>query len=119
MPNGASLTTGVFRTVTSEPDTIPDPFDFGEKLDVPGDMLIESIVVTPSGFNLPVAIECGPHAEYRVDAGVWTNLPSTLLPEQTLQMRHVSNKPDNAVRTTHLHVGGVPAHFTTRTNLKK
>jgi hypothetical protein len=119
LPNGASRTSAAFRTVTSEPDTVPDAFDFGEILAVPGDTLIESQVLTLSGFNLPTTIECGPQAEYRVDAGDWTSDPGTLLPEQTLQMRHVSNKPGNSVRNTHVIVGGVTGYFRTRTESKK
>jgi uncharacterized protein len=119
LDNGASRTTGVFRTVTSEADAVPDAFDFGEQLDVPGDTLIESVVLTLTGFNLPAAIACGPHAEYRIDAGVWTSAPGSLLPEQTLQMRHVSNRPGNSVRNTHIRVGGVTGHFRTRTKAKK
>jgi len=119
LDNGASRTSAPFRTVTSEPDTVPDDFDFGEQLDVPGNTLIESVVLTLTGFNLPAAIECGPHAEYRIDAGVWTSEPGSLLPEQTLQLRHVSNKPGNSVRNTHIEVGGVMGHFRTRTRSKK
>jgi hypothetical protein len=119
LDNGASRTTGVFRTVTSEADSVPDAFDFGEQLDVPGDTLIESVVLTLTGFNLPAAIECGPHAEYRIDAGVWTSEPGLLQPEQTLQMRHVSNSPGNSMRNTHIHVGGVTGYFRTRTKAKR
>ena len=119
LDNGASNTSAVFRSVASEPDSVPDDFDFGEKLDVASETLIESIVVMPRGFTLPVDVQCGPHAEYRIDGGAWTDEPGTLYPYQTLQMRHVSNKPGNSVRNTHLHVGGVPAHFRTRTRAKK
>ncbi len=61
-------------------------------------------------------IKCGPHAEYRIDGGAWTDAAGQLLPEQTLQMRHVSNPPENAVRTTHVRLGeDVMGHFRTRT----
>jgi hypothetical protein len=116
LPGGASRTDGVFRTVTSEPDVIPDPFDFGTIEDVPANTWIESGVIVPTGFNLPVPIKCGPHAEYRVDGGAWTDRAGTLQPEQTLQTRHVSNPPDQAVRTTHVRLGeDVMGHFRTRT----
>jgi hypothetical protein len=46
--NGIAKTSGVFRTGTSEPDTIPDPFDFGERVGVPSLTMIESDVVTNS-----------------------------------------------------------------------
>jgi hypothetical protein len=113
LDNGLSNTSAVFVTVTSEPDTAPDPFDFGEKLDVPKDTLIESDVIVLTGFNLPAEIKCGPHCEYRVDAGVWTTEPGMLLPEQTLQTRHLSRK---STHQTHVRVGHVMGHFRTRTS---
>jgi uncharacterized protein len=115
LPNGASNTDTVFFSITSDPDIIPDVFDFGTREGVPGSTLIESDVVTLTGFNLPVEIVAGPHCEYRIDGGAWTAEVGMLEPRQTLQLRHVSNKPDHAVRRTHVHVGGVPGHFTTRT----
>ena len=115
LSNGASRTATVFRSVTSEPDTQPDTFDFGQIDDVQSDRWIESAVLTLTGFNLPTKVEVGPHAEYRIDGGGWTRARGTLAPEQTLQMRHVSNRPARSVRTTHIKVGGVMGHFRTRT----
>ena len=116
LPNGVSPRSAVFRTVTSEPDTLPAEFDFGDKLNVPGDTLTESDVLEIGGFNLPVPIKVGPHAEYRIDGGAWTTDEAMLGAGQTLQMRHVSNRPANSVRTTHINVGHVMGHFTTRTS---
>lgn len=116
LPNGVSPRAAIFRTVTSQPDTLPAEFDFGDRLNVPGDILIESDVLEIEGFNLPVPIKVGPHAEYRVDGAAWTTEEGTLSPGQTLQLRHVSNRPANSVRTTHINVGHVMGHFTTRTS---
>jgi uncharacterized protein len=116
LPSGVSPRSAVFRTVTSEPDTLPAEFDFGDQSNVPGDTLTESDVLEIEGFNLPVPIKVGPHAEYRIDGGAWTTEEATLGPGQTLQMRHVSNTPANSVRTTHINVGQVMGHFTTRTS---
>jgi len=115
LPNGVGQRSAVFRTVTSEPDNLPADFDFGNKLDVPGDTLIESDVLEIDGFNLPVPIKVGPHAEYRIDGGAWTTEDGILGAGQTLQMRHVSNRPANSVWTTHINVGHVMGHFRTRT----
>jgi hypothetical protein len=115
LENGASRTDTVFYSVTSEPDTVPDPFDFGTQTCVVGNTLIDSEVITLTGFNLPTDIVPGPHAEYRIDGGEWTTASGTLEPGQTLQMRHLSNRPQTSVRHTHLRVGGVTGHFTTRT----
>jgi uncharacterized protein len=119
LANGASRTAATFRTVTSEPDTVPDAFDFGSIEDVQGDVLIESAVLVLTGFNLPTPIKPGPHVEYRIDGGAWTDADGVLAPEQSLQLRHVSNRPGNSVRTTHVRVGGVMGHFRTRTASKK
>ncbi len=116
LPNGVSPRSAVFRTVTSEPDTLPATFDFGDKLNVPGDTLTESDVLEIGGFNLPVPIKVGPHAEYRIDGGAWTTEEGMLGAGQTLQLRHVSNRPANSVRNTHIKVGHVMGHFTTRTS---
>ena len=116
LPNGVSPRSAVFRTVTSAPDTLPAEFDFGDQLNVPGDTLTESNVLEIGGFNLPVPIKVGPHAEYRIDGGAWTTEEAMLGAGQTLQMRHVSNRPANSVRTTHINVGHVMGHFTTRTS---
>jgi hypothetical protein len=115
LANGATETQGVFVTVTSEPDNHPDAFDFGTKTDVPGSTLIESDAIFLTGYNLPVEVVCGPHAEYRIHGGVWTTEPGILQPRQTLQMRHVSNKKPRSVRRTHVRVGCLTGHFTTRT----
>jgi hypothetical protein len=116
LPSGVSPRSAVFRTVTPEPDTLPAEFDFGDQFNVPGDTLTESDVLEIGGLNLPVPIKVGPHAEYRIDGGAWTTEEATLSPGQTLQLRHVSNRPANSVRTTHINVGHVMGHFTTRTS---
>jgi hypothetical protein len=115
LPNGTSRTDAVFYSMTSAPDTVPDCFDFGTKTGVIGNTLVESDVITLTGFNLPTEIKPGPHVEYRVDGGAWTKAKGTLEPGQTLQVRHTSNKSRNAVTKTHVRVGGVTGHFTTRT----
>jgi len=115
LENGASRTDAVFYSVTSEPDTAPDCFDFGTRTHVIGNASVESDVITLTGFNLPTDVVPGPGAEYRIDGREWTTASGTLEPGQTLQMRHLSNKRKNSVRRTHLRVGGVTGHFTTRT----
>ena len=115
LANGTSRADTVFFSMTSAPDTVPDCFDFGTKNGVAGTTLIESAVLTLTGFNLPTEIVAGPHLEYRVNGGVWTAERGTLLPEQSLQVRHLSGKSRNSVKRTHLRVGGVTGHFATRT----
>jgi hypothetical protein len=115
LANGVSRTEAVFHSHTSAPDAIPDPFDFGTQTGVPGNTWIESAILRLEGFNVPARVTIGPHAEYRIDGGPWTTEPGMLHPDQTIQMRHISNRPCHSVRRTHLKVGGVTGHFTTRT----
>jgi hypothetical protein len=115
LKNGASRTEAVFFSMTSEPDAVPDPFDFGTQEGVPGNTVVESAVVIPTGFNLPTTVVCGPRAEYRIDGGAWTNARGRLEPYQSIQMRHASSGPSRSVRRTHVIVGSVAGHFTTRT----
>ncbi len=115
LSSGQGRTEAVFYSVTSEPDTVPEAFDFGTKTCVNGNTLIESDPIVLTGFNLPTKIVAGPHVEYRIEGGAWTRAKGTLEPGQTLQVRHVSNRPQNSVRKTHVKVGGVTGHFTTRT----
>ena len=106
LPNGASRTDGVFRTVTSAPDTIPDDFDFGMIEDVPGDTLIESPVRGADRVQPAGADQVRPARRSTGSTAAPGPTPTGMLqPEQTLQLRHVSNGPAHSVRTTHIKVG--------------
>lgn len=115
LANGLTRTEAIFFSQTSAPDTTPDPFDFREQRHVPRNTWIESAIVTPTGFNSPTSVVASPLAEYRIDGGVWTTVPGTLYPAQTVQLRHLSGRSSRSVRTTHLSVGGVMGQFKTRT----
>ena len=105
-PTAPAATDGVFRTVTSEPDTIPDAFDFGTIRGRARQHLIES---DGRGARPASTCRCRSSAA-RTPSTASTAAPgptptAALKPEQTLQMRHVSNPPDQSVRTTHLRLG--------------
>jgi hypothetical protein len=118
LASGGSRVEGAFRTVTSEPDVKTEEFSFGERLGVTSGTLIESEVVLVPGFNMPVALKCGPHADYRIDGGEWTSEDGMLLPDQTLQTRHESKKGAEAVMHTFVRVGHKTGHFFSRTEPK-
>jgi hypothetical protein len=114
LANGASETLSVFRTVTSAPDTVVDPFAFGERVAVAPNTLIESDCITPTGFNLPVSVVAGPGAEYRIHGGAWTSATGVLEPEQTLQTRHLSMASScHPSQRTYVRLGRVKGYFTT------
>jgi hypothetical protein len=116
LPNGASKTETAFFSMTSAPDKNPDPFEFGLMEHVPVNTLVESAIVTPTGFNLPATVPAGRGAEYRIDGGAGTKLAGTLYPKQTLQVRLLSHKKTNGFRETYLKVGRVTAYFCTGTH---
>jgi len=113
--NGLSATSAQFRSTVGKADAKPNAFHFGQTLEVPFNTLIESQTIRLYGFNEAAPIVCGPGAEYRVAGGVWTSEPGSLLPEQTLQTRHVSNNSSVSTRKTYIKVGGVQGNFSTRT----
>ncbi|HUR42283.1 MAG TPA: hypothetical protein VM240_14045, partial [Verrucomicrobiae bacterium] len=97
-------------------DRTPDPFGFPTQTGVTGGTLVESAAVTPTGYNTSVAIVAGPGAQYRVDgAGDWTSASGTLVPGQSIQIRHTSTTTSGGYTKTYVKVGGVTGNFTTRT----
>lgn len=110
-----SRTSATFRTVTGAADRTPDAFNFGTQVGVAGGALIQSTVVTPTGFNTEVVVEAGPGAEYRIDGGVWTSASGRLLPGQSLQLRHTASTRSLEFTRTYVKVGGLAGFFTTRT----
>jgi hypothetical protein len=104
-----------FSSTTSAVDRTPDPFSFGTKTGVDPGVLVESDVITPTGYNTGASIVAGTGIEYRIDGGTYTNANGTLQPGQTLQVRHVSSTTSGGYTKTSLKVGGVTGYFTTRT----
>ena len=115
LPNGLNPVTGDWRVHTGMPDAKPNAFNFGTKSGVARSTLIESETQLLAGYNLPVDIAPGAGLEYRIDAGVWTSQPGTLLPYQTLQVRLLSSTQVNTTIKTGITVGGVIGYFTVKT----
>jgi hypothetical protein len=116
LSNGLTRTYAELITTSADPDTTPDPFDFGTKLDVPLDMPFESQDdVVLSGLNLPVHIVAGLGAEYSVNYGPWTDEPGMAVKGDVIRMRHVSASTEDTVTSTYVEVGGVLGYFHTRT----
>jgi predicted acyl esterase len=103
-----------FKSVTGSTDRTPDAFDFGTVLNTFPNTFVESPVKVLTGFNIGVAITAGPGAQYRIEGGSWTNAQGTLLPGQSLQMRHLTSANELAYTKTYVTVGAVTGYFTTR-----
>jgi hypothetical protein len=104
-----------FRSTTSSLDRVPDAFGFGTQAGVAAGALVESGVVTLTGFNAAIPVVPGSGLEYRIDGGGWTAASGTLAPGATLQVRHQAGTTHLAYRKTALKAGGVTGYFTTRT----
>jgi hypothetical protein len=104
-----------FKSVTTSIDRTPDPFTFGTQTGVAPGVEVESQVVTPTGFNAPIAIQPGPGASYRIDGGQYVTGAGTLQPGQSVQVKHLSNPAPLGYTKTSLKLGGVTGYFTTRT----
>ena len=104
-----------FISITGEADRVPDVFGFGGQGNVAPGALIESATIILTGFNTGTAIVAGPGAEYRINNGTWGNASGTLLPGQSLTVRHTSSTRRLEYTKTTLKVGGVTGYFTTRT----
>lgn len=104
-----------FRTVTTSLDRTPDAFGFGTQTAVEPGALVESMVITPAGFNTPIQIAPSTGIQYRIDGGAYTGSVGALSPGQTLQVRHTASSSPLAYTKTSLKLGGVTGFFTTRT----
>ena len=111
---GPSFTTA-FKSVTSSSDRTPDAFGFGGQGNVAPGAVIESATIFLAGFNASAPVTAGPGAEYRINDGTYTSAAGTLLPGQTLTLRHTSAARKLDYTKTWLKVGGVTGYFTTRT----
>jgi predicted acyl esterase len=103
-----------FTSVTGATDRTPEPFDFGTRPHTQPNAFVESAPQVLQGFNIGIAIQAGPNAQYRIDGGGWTNSAGTLQPGQSLAMRHVTSAQPLAYTKTWIRVGGVTGYFTTR-----
>ena len=104
-----------FRSTTTTDDRTPDAFGFATQTGVELATEIESNVITPVGYNVPVSVVAGPNSAYRINGGAWTTLSGTINPGDTLQTRHTSSSSNLTYTKTYVKVGGVTGYFTTRT----
>lgn len=118
-PKTATVTIGTataaFTSVTSALDRAPDAFGFVTQSGVAPGALVESNVITLSGYNSAIALQPGPGLSYRIGGGDWTTASGTLQVGQTVQVRHAATTTSLGYTKTWLKAGGVVGYFTTRT----
>ncbi|TCD04285.1 hypothetical protein EYB45_08545 [Erythrobacteraceae bacterium CFH 75059] len=93
-------------TDVASSDTTPDPFSFANVNGAALSTMVESNVITPTGFDAPspISVTTG---EYRLNGGPWTNANGTINPGQTVQLRRQSSSVNSTSLSTSLSIGGV------------
>lgn len=100
------------------PDSVPDAFSFGGSItNTDFGVLFTSAKVTPTGYDAPagVAISSGTEGEFSINGGTFQSAPGTILPGQTLQLRHRTSLEGETWTDTTVTVGGVAAKYSNRT----
>lgn len=108
---------GTYTSTTIPPDITPQPFTFADQVDVTTATVIVSAPVTISGINgaSPVSVTGG---EYSLGCGgVFTAVPGTVSPGQSVCVRHTSAVAPLTATDTVLTVGGVSDTFTSTTSV--
>ncbi|MDJ0789288.1 MAG: hypothetical protein QNK05_20985 [Myxococcota bacterium] len=109
-------TMGFGVTPVQGPDSVPDAFSFQDVTDAAASAVVESNVLTPFGYTVPVSVSVE-NGEYRIDGGAYTTLPGTITPAQTVQVRHTTAADAGQTVTTTLSIGGVGGTFRSTTQV--
>lgn len=107
--------TATFKSTTTDKDRVPDAFTFGSKSAVVEGQVVESEPASLVGFNAAAAIVPGPDVEWRIGTGSYSRANGSLLPGQSIQVKHVANSAHLGYTKTYLKIGGVTGYFTSRT----
>lgn len=97
-------------TTVTVSDSTPDSFVIHELTAAPLNVLVESQAVTPSGFNVPVAISIE-GGEYAIAGNPFTAVEGILNPGQSVIVRHRSADEFTVANETTLTIGGIQAVF--------
>jgi hypothetical protein len=100
---------------TTAADTTPDAFSFASALGVAVSTPIQSAAITPIGFSAGTLISVT-GGSYSIGCnGVFTSTVGTLLPGQSVCVRHTSASVGATTVTTSLTIGGVTGTFSSTT----
>lgn len=112
----ASTTLPIRVYAASGPDSVPDPLSFNSIINSDFGILFSSNVVTPVGYDAPASVAVsGPEAEFSINGGAFQSAPGTILPGQTLQVRHRTSWDGETWTETTVTVGGVASRYRNRT----
>ncbi len=108
----------VQRDLTQEiflrlPPVAPLPFEIIRREDVKLSTFITSELLYPKGFSGPltVSISGGSGAQISVNGSPFTNEPLTILPGQTLAVRHISAATEATATTSTVSIGSYSTPF--------
>lgn len=107
---------GTFSSTTIPPDTTPSGFSFGALSAVPLSSVVTSKTVLIRGINTasPVSVAGGEYSLGCAPDG-FTSAAGSILPGQSLCVRHTSAALPNQITTTSLTIGGIIGTFISRT----
>jgi len=97
-------------TTILQEDTAPNTFNFIDVVDAPGGTMVESNVQTLTGFNTAALIAMSPNTngiQVKINGGAWVTpgATTTILPNQTLQLRGPAPSSANDTINTTVLVG--------------
>lgn len=96
--------------------TAPTNFTFTPKTGVIAGQVVTSNTVTLTGFQNPLTVSVsGADSTYSVNGTEFTSTPSTILPNQSLQVKHTATNAPSAVTTTVVTVGSYTTTFSSTT----
>ena len=101
-------------TTNSADDAVPDAFSFGTKFNQTPSSLVASEAITLTAYTVAISVVPGPNVEYSINGAAFTRARGTLLPGQTLAVRHTTSSAKLGYTKNYLRAGGVTGYFVTR-----
>jgi hypothetical protein len=122
----SSVTVGsystTFKTINTNADRVPAPFNFETQTNLEANTLAVSNVLTPTAFNAAASIVAGAGLEYRIGntlaevmTAAFTRARGSFQPGQMVQVRHTTSAKSLEYVKTTLTIGTVAGSFLTRT----
>ena len=100
--------------LVSEGDSVPDQFDFINKINQQLSTVVESDMITVTGINMSSNLSVA-GGQYSINGGSWASTPTMVNNGDTVKVRHTTSASHDAITTTTLNIGGVTASFSTTT----
>ena len=104
----------VFRSVTTAEDRVPDAFGFAARTGVEPGSTSTSEAIVLRGFDAAASVVAGSGVAYSIDGRPFTTARGSLMPGQTLALRHTAGPAKLGYTKSSITVGGVVGTYTTR-----